>query len=173
LRPRRGRYAAKPRLKVAVRVIPMRSIRAKLGRFDEEKLSSGKRALVSEAASRSARTMGSIRTLLSRGPSQKTSATPRPQNPSCLPFVAGTSFNQQAKRAAIGIISGKLQPGAQYLIDDDTELHVDQIVVGVNKECRPLVAPGHCAAGLDGETNIAQPRWRRPCRVVEGPDRER
>lgn len=33
LRPRRGRYAAKPRLKVAAREIPMRSIRAQLGRL--------------------------------------------------------------------------------------------------------------------------------------------
>src|SRR4051812_49347485 len=53
------------------------------------------------------------------------------------------------------------------------ELHVDQIVVGVSKECRPLLAPGPLRRGVDGETNIAQPRWRRPCRVVEGPDRER
>src|SRR4051812_36518456 len=62
----------------AAHVIPMRSIRAKLVRSTKEKLSSGKRAPISEAASRSTRTMGSIRTPLSRSRSQKTSATPRP-----------------------------------------------------------------------------------------------
>lgn len=27
-------------------------------------------------------------------------------------------------------------------VNDDTELHVDQIVIGVREECRPLVSPG-------------------------------
>src|SRR3954447_5800540 len=42
-------------------------------------------------------------------------------------------------------------------VNNDAELHVDEVVVGVSKKCGPLCAPIHCAAGSDG-----QRRWRRP-----------
>lgn len=124
----------------------MRSIRAQLGRLTR-KSSRPRSALLSpkphpDRRGRWVRSELRCRAAAPRRPPPRRGR----QNPSSLPFAAGTSFNQQAKRAVIGIISGKLSPGAQHLIDDDTELHVDQIVVGASKECRPLVAPGHCAA---------------------------
>src|SRR3954467_2265077 len=39
-------------------------------------------------------------------------------------------------------------------VNNDPELHVDEVVVGVSKSAGPLCAPVHCAAGSDGETNF-------------------
>ena len=41
-----------------------------------------------------------------------------------------------------------------FHVNDDTELHVHEIVVGVSKERQALVTPVHCAAGSVGETNF-------------------
>jgi hypothetical protein len=53
-------------------------------------------------------------------------------------------------------------------INDDTEIHVDEIVVGVSEECRSLVSPGPlgCRIGWrDDRHNIA---GRAPRGIVEG-----
>jgi hypothetical protein len=39
-------------------------------------------------------------------------------------------------------------------INDDAELHVDEIIVGVSEKCRSLVSSVHWAAGSDGEMNF-------------------
>jgi hypothetical protein len=54
-------------------------------------------------------------------------------------------------------------------VNDNTELHVDEIVVGVSKECRPLVSTGPlgCRVGRRDElrNNLA---GGAPRRIVEG-----
>ena len=39
-------------------------------------------------------------------------------------------------------------------VNDNAELHIDEIVVGVSKECRPLVSPGPLRCRSDGGTNF-------------------
>ena len=63
-----------------------------------------------------------------------------------------------------------LANGARSLdINDDTELHVDEIVVGVREECRPLVGDGPLRRWIgrrdELRDNVA---GRAPRRIVEG-----
>jgi hypothetical protein len=54
------------------------------------------------------------------------------------------SLDHGLRRADLGLTSG-----ARGLdVNDDAELHVDEIVVGVSKECRPLVSSGPMGRGI-------------------------
>src|SRR5438105_14860655 len=39
-------------------------------------------------------------------------------------------------------------------VNDDAELHVDEIVVGVSEECRALVSPGPLRCGIGGRDEL-------------------
>src|SRR4029453_9271070 len=54
-------------------------------------------------------------------------------------------------------------------INDDAELHVDEIVVGVREECRPLVSAGPLRRGIGRRDELGDNlTGRTPCRIVKG-----
>ena len=54
-------------------------------------------------------------------------------------------------------------------VNDDAELHVDQIIVGVSEECRPLVSPGPLGRGIGWRDKLRDHvAGRSPRRIIEG-----
>src|SRR4029079_9346098 len=54
-------------------------------------------------------------------------------------------------------------------VNDHPELHVDEIVVGVSEECRPLVSPGPLGSRIGRRDELGDNlTGRAPCRIVEG-----
>lgn len=54
------------------------------------------------------------------------------------------SFDHGLRRADLGLANG----AGCLDVNDDAELHVDEIIVGVCKECRPLVSAGPLGGGI-------------------------
>ena len=54
------------------------------------------------------------------------------------------SLDHGPRRADFGLANG----AGRLHVNDDTELHVDEIVVGVSKECRPLGSSGPLGRGI-------------------------
>src|SRR4029079_12898201 len=54
------------------------------------------------------------------------------------------SFDHSLRRADLGLANG----AGCLDVNDDAELHVDEIIVGVSKECRPLVSAGPLGGGI-------------------------
>src|ERR1700736_2651051 len=54
-------------------------------------------------------------------------------------------------------------------VNDDAELHVDEIIVGVSKECRPLVSASPLGRGIGRRDELRDNlAGGAPCRVIEG-----
>jgi hypothetical protein len=74
-------------------------------------------------------------------------------------------FDHGFCRADLGLANG----AGGLDINDDAELHVDEIVVGVREECRPLVGAGPLRRGIgwrdELRDNVA---GGAPRRIVEG-----
>src|SRR5450432_607452 len=75
------------------------------------------------------------------------------------------SLNHGLRRTDLGLANraGRLD------VNDDAELHVDQIVVGVSKECRPLVRPGPLRRGIGRRDELRHNlAGGAPRRIIEG-----
>src|SRR6185437_13861029 len=60
------------------------------------------------------------------------------------------SLNHRLRRTDLGLTDGS----GSFDVNNDAEFDVNEIVVGICKEAGPRIAPVHCAAGSDGETNF-------------------
>src|SRR5450631_2275983 len=74
------------------------------------------------------------------------------------------SLDHGLRRADLGLANG----AGRLDIDDDAELHIDQIIVGVSEECRPLVSAGPLGRGIGRRDELRDDvAGRTPRRFVE------
>src|SRR5664280_3329486 len=74
-------------------------------------------------------------------------------------------FDHGLCRANLGLTNG----AGGLDINDDAELHVDEIIVGVSEECRPLVSPGPLRRWIGRRDELRHNlAGRAPRRIVEG-----
>jgi len=73
-------------------------------------------------------------------------------------------FDHGPCRADLGLANG----ARGFDVNDDAELHVDEIVVGVSEECRPLVRPSTALQDRTAKRTSGQRRWRHPTRYRQG-----
>src|ERR1700712_3861259 len=75
------------------------------------------------------------------------------------------SLDHGLRRADLGLANG----AGGLDIDDDAELHINQIIVGVSEECRPLVSAGPLGRGIGRRDELRDDvAGRTPRRFVEG-----
>src|SRR3954471_6600867 len=75
------------------------------------------------------------------------------------------SLDHGLRRADLGLANG----AGRFDIDDDAELHVDQIIVGVSEECWPLVSAGPLGRGIGRRDELRDDvAGSTPRRFVEG-----
>src|SRR6202142_1005339 len=75
------------------------------------------------------------------------------------------SLNHGPRCADLGLPNG----AGRLDINDDAELHVDEIVVGVREECRPLVCPGPLGRRVGRRNELRHNvAGGTPCRIIEG-----
>src|ERR1700680_4838558 len=76
-----------------------------------------------------------------------------------------SSLDHGLRRTDLGLTNG----AGRLDVNDDAELHVDKIVVGISEECRSLVSPGPLGCRIGWRDELRHDvAGRAPCRVVEG-----
>src|SRR5436190_14546495 len=64
---------------------------------------------------------------------------------------------------------GRTYGAGRLDVDNDAELHVNEIIVGISKECRSLVSPGPLGSRIGRRDELGDNlTGRAPCRIVEG-----